>query len=230
MNHNDEHDNIKDDTPLPQKFHDAVLCEIRQIPPRPILEFLVKIFLVEVNWMNQLLHHERFMGLFEQWWDLSKGPSFTVDQVDFAVLVLRVCLLASQYLPSTSYPLDTIRGVALPQIRDTCSAVADSLAARSARADHKGSLFRLQNICFGSLNASCEGNSREAWVMLNHAINMAETLNYHNNRAIGISPSPQDDEADGPEQEMKTRILYNLYIWDRYVGCLSCCWLDGLMR
>lgn len=192
------------------------MCEIRRIPPRPILEFLVKIFLVEVNWMSQLLHHDWFMDLFEKWWDVSNGPSLTVDQVDFAVLILRVCLLASQYLPSSSYPLDTIRGVALPQIRDTCNVIADSLAAKSARADHKGSLFRLQHICLGSLNASCEGHSKEALAMLNYAIHMAETLDYHNTRAI-ISPSPQDDEAYGPEQEMQTRVLYNLYIWDRCV-------------
>lgn len=168
--------------------------------------------------MNQLLHHDWFMDLLEQWWNVANGSSLTVDQVEFAVLFLRVCLLATQYLPSPSYPLDTIRGVALPQIRDTCSAIADTLAAMSARADHKGSLLRLQHICFDSLNALCEGHSRQAWAKLNHAVHIAESLDYYDTRAIGITPPPEDHEVAEPQQEIQKRVLYNLYIWDRYVG------------
>lgn len=169
--------------------------------------------------MNQLLHHDWFMHLLQQWWDMpAKGSSLTVDQVDFAVLILRVCLLVTQYLPSPSYPLDTIRGVALPQIRDTCSGVADTLAAIAARADHKGSLFRLQHVCFDSLIASCEGYSREAWAKLNHAVHVAEGLDFYNTGVIAITPPPEDNEIDGPEQEIQKRVLYHLYIWDRYVG------------
>lgn len=171
--------------------------------------------------MNQLLHHDWFMNHLAQWWDVANGSSLTVDQVEFAVLFLRVCLLATQYLPSPSYPLDTIRGVALPQIRDTCSVIADTLAAISARSDHKGSLFRLQYICFDSLNASCEGHSREAWAKLNYAVHIAESLDYYNTKAIGITPPPEDDEVDELQQELQKRVLYHLYIWDRYVGWLK---------
>lgn len=185
------------------------------MPARPILDFLVSFFVAEVNWMSQLMHSPSFTCHYARWW--TKGPAWTVDDVEFAILILRVCLLASQFLPSLSYTIDKIRGVPLTQIRDTCSDVSGNLATISARIDPTGSLIRLHYICFTGLNAACEGRAKESWAILSNAIHMAQGLGYRNDASQGTTSSPHDAEVDELEHEMRRRTFYNLYIWDRCV-------------
>ncbi|KAF4631488.1 hypothetical protein G7Y89_g6643 [Cudoniella acicularis] len=73
----------------------------------------------------------------------NKRPVLTLDDVEFAVLTLRVCLFASQFLPSPSYTIDTIRDVPLTHIRDTCCDIADKLATISASVHLTGPMIRL---------------------------------------------------------------------------------------
>lgn len=183
------------------------------MPTRSILDFLLKFFVADVNWMSQLIHSPSFMYRYECWWN--KRPVLTLDDVEFAVLTLRVCLLASQFLPSPSYTIDTIRGVPLTHIRDTCCDIANKLATISASVHLTGSLIRLQYTCLTGLNVACEGRAKESWEVLSSAIHMAQGLGYHKHATDGTVSSPYNDDADELEQEMGRRTFYNLYIWDK---------------
>lgn len=216
MDPNDEHDNGKNTAAIPQRILSAVQHHIEQMPARPILEFLVKVFFAEVHWMSQLLHFPSFKDILDQWWTKPGSSSLTVDEVEFSVLLLRVCLLASQHLPSPSYAFDTIRGVALSQIRDTCCAVADGLASILSRLEPKGSLLRVQHICFNGLSFLCNGRAKEAWASFGSAIHIAEGLEHQVDATVSRSPlSPQCAKVAEEQQLMQRRALCNLYVWDR---------------
>jgi len=203
---------------LPQKYRDAVQNEIRRMPARSILDFLLKFFVTKVNWMSQLIHSPSFMYRYDHWWN--KRPVSTLDDAEFAVLTLRVCLFASQFLPSPSYTIDAIRGVPLTYIRDTCCDIADKLASILASVQLTGSIIRLQYICFTGLNAACEGRAKESWEILSKAIHMAQGIEYSKHTTDGTISSPNDADSndadsDELEQEMRRRTFYNLYIWDQ---------------
>ena len=131
-----------------------------------------------------------------------------VTEVDFAILVLRICSYASQFLPSPGYTLDKIRGVFLADVRNTCDETADSLAAISTAADGRGSLTRIQHLAFYGLRCQIEGKTTAFWEVLSRSIRVAQSVGIHSDAARSRQGM---DETD---QEMERRTFCNLYIWD----------------
>ena len=131
-----------------------------------------------------------------------------VSEVDFAILILRICSYASQFLPSPGYTLDKIRGVLLANVRNMCDETADSLAAISTAADSRGSLIRIQHLAFFGLRLQIEGKTIAFWEVLSHVIRVAQSVGILSDTAT----SRQD--VDEINREMERRTLCNLYIWD----------------
>ena len=135
--------------------------------------------------------------------------------IEFAVLLLRICSYASQFLPSPSYTIDRIRGMILTDIRDACDDIANDLAAICTRLDARGSLFRVQHLAFAGLGSMCEGRTNAFWEALSCAIRVAQRVGIRSDTAIWMHG------MDELEKEMRRRTFCNLYIWDRYEGCGS---------
>jgi hypothetical protein len=160
--------------------------------------------------MDQLLHPATFIPQYQKWW--TKGTPETVDDVEFAVLLLKMCSYASQFLPSPSYSIDSIRGMLLADIRSACNVIADNLATICRRLHPRGSLLRVQHLVFSGLGLQAEGETNGFWETLNCAIRVAQR--------VGIDRSPWVWTEGGEqelEHEMRRRTFCNLYVWDRYV-------------
>ena len=99
---------------------------------------------LENDRMDQLLHPPSFLTQYQQWWD--KIDLSLVAEVEFAVLILRVCSYASEFLPSPSHTVDSIRGMSLADIRTTCEDISKDLAAICIGVDARGSLLRVQHL------------------------------------------------------------------------------------
>ncbi|CBF76151.1 hypothetical protein AN5071.2 [Aspergillus nidulans FGSC A4] len=67
---------------------------------------------------------------------------------------LRVSAYTAHFLPSPSHTVDSIGGVSLTDIRNTCSNVGDSLAQACLSLDWEGSLVRVQYTLFLALRFS----------------------------------------------------------------------------
>ena len=156
--------------------------------------------------MDYLVHPPRFLARYRSWWALERVT--LVVEVDFAVLLLRICSYASQFLPSPSYTLDRVRGVLLSDIRSACDEVADSLAAISSAVDGRGSLVRVQHLVFFGLRCQMEGRGDAFWDALSRAIRIAQSVGIHSEAA---NARPGVDEI---EKEMGRRTFCNLYVLD----------------
>ncbi|KAL8765214.1 MAG: hypothetical protein Q9209_007647 [Squamulea sp. 1 TL-2023] len=156
--------------------------------------------------MDQLIHLPWFLAKYERWWMVERVK--LVAEVDVAILILRICSYASQFLPSLGYTLDKIRLVSLADVRKTCDDTADSLAAISAAADSRGSLIRIQHLAFLGLRCQIQGNTTVFWEVLSRAVRVAQSIGIHNHVT---GPRQGMDETD---QEMERRTFCNLYIWD----------------
>ncbi|KAL3485014.1 hypothetical protein BJX62DRAFT_243345 [Aspergillus germanicus] len=91
-----------DDEPPRSVPASAIFAECQRIPSQPILDFLTQYYIREVNWIGQLLHPPRFLLQYEQWqaaWEPNRR-SIPVSDLEFTVLVLRVCTLTLHFLPS----------------------------------------------------------------------------------------------------------------------------------
>ncbi|KAB8291219.1 hypothetical protein EYC80_009906 [Monilinia laxa] len=191
---------------LDPEVAEEVYRNIERIPDRGVLDFLVQYFVAEVHWVDQLVYLPWFLAKYKRWWMVERVT--LVLEVDFAVLILRICFYASQFLPSPGYTLDNIRGVLLADIRSICDEIAANLSAISRALDSRGSLIRVQHLAFSGLSCQIEGRSNAFWEALSRAIQAAQSVGIHSETARtrqGV------DEID---KEMERRTFCNLYTWD----------------
>ncbi|KAJ5096380.1 hypothetical protein NUU61_005736 [Penicillium alfredii] len=176
-----------------------------EMPDRPILDFLVRYFVAEVNWMDQMVYPPWFLEQYQLWWT-AKRPS--VFGIEFATLLLRMCSYATQFLPCPSYCIERIRGMSLADIRSACDDVADNLAVTCTHLNPKGSLLRVQHLVFAGLKSRCEGRTNDFRNALGTAIQVAQKIGLDKDATQWV---PDMNEL---EKETRRRIFCNLYIWD----------------
>lgn len=183
--------------------------ELEQMPPLPVLDFLVQYFVNELNWMKQIVHLPIFLAQYQQWCT-KKRPLTAVSDVEFTVLVLRVCAYSAQFLPSPSKTIDKIRGLSLSDIRKICSDLGVRLAGVCLTLDWKGSPVRVQHILFAALMSSCEGRTDKFWEQIGLASQAAQKAGLH-----ADVPGSGGTAAQEWEREMRHRIFCSLYVLDR---------------
>ncbi|RDH37727.1 hypothetical protein BDQ94DRAFT_182996 [Aspergillus welwitschiae] len=198
-----------------QGLSTAVLETVKQvlekIPPRPILDFLMQYFVDELNWMKQIIHPPSFLTQYQHWW--TKEWPLSVDDIEFAALVLRIGAYSAQFLPSPTHTLDRIRGQSLSDIRDTCSHLGGELARACLSLNWKGSLVRVQHILFAAFRSSCEGRTDKFWEGIASACSAAQKAGIHT-----VAPVPGEDSSQVLEKEMRRRTLCGLYVLDSHLA------------
>lgn len=148
-----------------------------------------------------------FVSQYQKWW--SSGRPSRVMDLEFAVLFLRICSYASQYLPSPSYTIDRIRGMSLGDIRDACYDIATALAAICRRLDMRGSVVRIQHLAILGLQRQCEGRINAFWESLGDAVRVAQRIGLPRGRTV------QKQSMHEFDKEIRCRVYCNLYTWDR---------------
>ncbi len=159
--------------------------------------------------IDQVLYPPWFLRQYQRWWNLDQLSS--VADLEFTILFLRVCHYASQFLPSPTYTIDSIKGVGLADIRKSCEEATNALTPICIRLDPRGSLIRVQHTAFAGLDSMCMGRMNEFWEQLSYATRVAQQIGLHSDT---MSWSSSADELD---KEMRRRMFCNLYVWDRYV-------------
>lgn len=190
---------------------ERVQQDLEQIPQRQVLDFLIQYFVNELNWMKQIVHPPSFLAQYQQWCTKER-PLSAVSDIEFTVLVLRVCAYSAQFLPSPTETVERIRGIPLSDVRKICSELAERLAKPCLALDWKGSPVRVQHILFAALMSSCEGRTDKFWEQIGLASQAAQKAGLH-----ADIYGPGDIAAQEGEREMRGRIFCCLYVLDRCV-------------
>jgi hypothetical protein len=134
--------------------------------------------------------------------------------VEFAVLILRICTYALQFLPSQTpnHAGDTIHGLSRGDILRVCTDVADSLARACVLLDAKGSLVRVQHLLYAALRASCEGRTDQFWDGVVSACRAALRAGIHMDGGASATACYGGGEM---ERELNRRTFCGLYVLDR---------------
>ncbi|KAG4281233.1 hypothetical protein FPRO06_10138 [Fusarium proliferatum] len=200
------HDDTRGKTLSPSRVLTVHEC-LQTIPNRSAIDFLVQHFVAHVNWMIQLVYPPWFLNKYHHWWNI-EGKLTVVEDAEFAVLLLRICLYAAQFLPSPAYTADRIRGIPLADIRSTCSKAADVLTDICARSDTRGSLFRVLHLLCDGLVLHCAGKTTAFWATLGRAVLAAQRVGLHEDVESLLH------EADEVDKEMHRWTFCNLYVLD----------------
>ncbi|PCG93834.1 Hypothetical protein PENO1_081430 [Penicillium occitanis (nom. inval.)] len=193
-----------------QELSNETVADVQQIldrmPERPILDFLMRYFVAEVNWIDQLIYLPWFLEQYQLWWTIERHSS--VFDFEFAVTILRICSYTSEFLPSRSCTIEKVRGMNLTDIRQACDDVSNDLAIKCTLLNPKGGLLRVQHLAFAGLKSRCEGRVNDFRDNLKSAIQVAQNIGIDMD-ATEISP-----DMGELEKEMRRRVFCNLYVWD----------------
>ncbi len=157
--------------------------------------------------MKQLVHAPTFLLRYQKWWLLA--DNLLVTDIEFAVLILRICSYTLQFLPSQLHPSDSIGGLSLQDIQSACTGTANRLAKACVALDWKGCLIRVQHLLFVAVTSSCEGRTDHFWEAIGTASQAAQKAGIQR-ETIDSGNSHSDFE-----KEMRRRVFCCLYILDR---------------
>lgn len=156
-----------------------------------------------------MVYPTTFTERYNEWW---AGPCQSVDDIEFATLLLRLCSYTAQFLPSQNYTADTILGNSLSALREQCNATAISINRVPIMEEGLPSVTRIHEHFFHACYLKNEGAMKESWTVLGKAIHEAHELGLHleSRKTGGRLVSEYDIE-------MGKRTYWNLWLWDKYV-------------
>ncbi|KAI1132295.1 hypothetical protein F5Y10DRAFT_231415 [Nemania abortiva] len=187
---------------------DSVKKELERMPERSIVDFLIQHFISELHWMKQVVYLPSFLIQYEKWW--AGCLSSTIQHAEFASLIFYICSYTTLFLPSPSHAIDSIRGLPLREIRETCCDAGSRLAQACLLLDWRGSLIRVQSILFAALKFSCEGRTDRFWEGIHSASLSAQKA--------GLQIDSLDSHSGSNGQIERDRTLYTLYALDSHLA------------
>lgn len=181
---------------------------LRLLPKRSIIDCLIQNFFKEVNWIAGMIHSPTFLTYYECWWNIATWNQ--AEEVEFGVLLLRICAHGAQFLPSHAYTADTISGIAISVIREHCDKLATEIASLSESAAMPRSLTSVQYLYFAACYLENEDRMKEAWLVVGNAVRLALDLGMHLETTTASLKLLNDIE-----RETRRRVFWNLYVCDK---------------
>ncbi|KLJ05878.1 hypothetical protein EMPG_10703 [Blastomyces silverae] len=192
----------------PRRSQEAIL---ELFPDRQVVDFLIQYFLQEINWIYETIYPPTFMERYASWW-LQQAYQESED-IQFGILVLRLCLCSIQLLPHPNYPHERAIQCSLNEVEIRCQNAASVLD--SFRPRHS-SLTTIQHMFHYTSYLTNESKFRESWIVLADIIKEVHILELHlEHPRIKVSEF---------EMEMRRRIFGTIYMWDKWMSILQGHW------
>jgi len=67
---------------------------LKKVPSRPVTDILIQHFFSEANWIYEMIYATTFTERYNEWW---AGTCRTIDDLEFAALLLRLCCYTAQF-------------------------------------------------------------------------------------------------------------------------------------
>lgn len=178
-------------------------------PKRSVADFLVDMFLGEINRIYEMIHPSSFLSRYAIWWASHEdGNTQSDEHLDFGLLILRLGLLSLQSLPHPKYPASKVLNTSPESLERRLYALANNAQQhRRSRLARRRSLTFIQcgfyHVCYLKNKAEI----RESWHVLSETVNDAHELGLH----LKDPGAPLSDL----EMELRRRTFWNLYVWNR---------------
>ncbi|KAJ5587600.1 uncharacterized protein N7459_003365 [Penicillium hispanicum] len=171
-------------------------------------------FMDEFNRAYQILHPFTFQSKYAAWWaaqesnDRASVREISDEDLDFGLLILRLCLLCMQCLPHPKYPTTGILQLYPNLLEAWLDSTADELD--KSRPSRRPSLYTIQHRFYHVNYLKSYARIRECWSVLATTIKDAHELKLHR-KTPGVSLSEL-------EMELRRRTFWSLYVWDRVMA------------
>lgn len=181
-------------------------------PERPVADFLVSIFLQEINRTYEMIYPPSFHSRYNEWWAFQENlegileGGMSDEDVDFGILILRLCLLSVQCLPHSRYPTSRILEVSLDHLEECFYSMANEIE-KTQPSERKPTLVTVQQRFYHVCYLRNYARIRECWAALSVTVKDAHEMGLHL-KDPGVPLSNMS-------MELRRRTFWNLYVVDR---------------
>ncbi|KAJ5995327.1 hypothetical protein N7481_002304 [Penicillium waksmanii] len=168
-----------------------------------------------------MIYPPTFHSKYNEWWTLQENTdgilegNISDEDVDFGLLILRVCLLSVQCLPHTRYPTAGILDVSLDHLEEWFYSLANEIE-KTQSAERKPTIITVQHRFYHVCYLGNYAKIRKCWAALSVTVKDAHEMGLHL-KDPGI---PLDDLS----MEIRRRAFWNLYVIDRFMCTLFGYW------
>ncbi|KAJ6144450.1 fungal-specific transcription factor domain-containing protein [Penicillium chermesinum] len=187
-------------------------------PNRQVTDFLVEMFLREINRIHELIHPPSFTPKYNAWWkDFASNCGIDDESMDFGLLILRICVLSLQCLPHPNYPTVRVFDGSPQTLKRKLYSLANSMELpQNLARNRKRTLASIQHQYYHICYLKNNSQTRECWFLLGQTVNDAHS--------IGLHLEKPGHPIDGLEMELRRRTFWSLYISDRFMCTLLGRW------
>ncbi|KAJ5243094.1 uncharacterized protein N7469_001421, partial [Penicillium citrinum] len=181
---------------------------------RPVADFLVSIFLQEINRTYEMIYPPSFHSRYNEWWAFQENlegileGGMSDEDVDFGILILRLCLLSVQCLPHSRYPTSRILEVSLDHLEECFYSMANEIE-KTQPSERKPTLVTVQQRFYHVCYLRNYARIRECWAALSVTVKDAHEMGLHL-KDPGVPLSNMS-------MELRRRTFWNLYVVDRFM-------------
>ncbi|KAJ5629924.1 hypothetical protein N7528_003581 [Penicillium herquei] len=173
-------------------------------------------FLQSINRVLEMIHAESFQSQYLAWWmtqesnEAAGDTNISDDDMNFGLLVIRICLMSVQCLPHAGYPTSTtgVLKTHPSHLESWLYSIADELD--KSLQTKKPTLVTVQHRYYHFVYLNNYARIRDSWSALNTAVKDAHEIGLH----LEIANIPLSEV----EKEIRRRTFWSLYVGDRYMS------------
>lgn len=159
-----------------------------------------------------MVYPPSFHSRYSEWWALQESlddileGGISDEDVDFGLLILRICLLSIQCLPHSKYPTTGILELSLDHLEEWFYSLANEIE-KIQPPERKPTIVTIQHRFYYVCYLRNYAKIRECWAALSVTVKDAHEMGLHL-KDPGI---PLSDLS----MELRRRVFWNLYVMDR---------------
>lgn len=138
-----------------------------------------------------------------------------MDSLEFGVLILRICALSAQFIPSRSYGEGRVLGIPVNTVRLHCRNLSQRLQKLTDHIKGAKTLASVQHLFYWCCYLENEGAITDAWYALGDAIRVSQDVGLHLPGCTLLEGSINDVEKD-----LRRRCFWTLFTWDKYFSLI----------
>ncbi|KAJ6102869.1 hypothetical protein N7486_005296 [Penicillium sp. IBT 16267x] len=177
-------------------------------------------FLQEMNRVHEMIHQQSFQSDYNAWWNeqdqgnVSDDTDMSDEDMNFGLLVIRICLISVQCLPHSKFPTEGIMKTSPHKFEQWLYSMADEID--KSLQSKKPSLVTVQHRFYHVCYLKAHARIRECWSILSATVKDAHEVGLHL-KDPGVSFTDL-------EMEIRRRTFWTLYIWDRFMSAFFGHW------
>ncbi|KAJ5946349.1 hypothetical protein N7454_003188 [Penicillium verhagenii] len=177
-------------------------------------------FLQEINRLHEMIYAPSFQSKYTAWWgtqdqgNLSGDYNMSDEDMNFGLLVIRICLVSVQCLPHAKFPIEGVTKTSPRHLEQWLCSIADEID--KSLQSKKPSLVTVQHRFYHVYYLKAQARIRECWSILSATVKDAHEVGLHL-KDPGIPVTEL-------EMEIRRRTFWTLYIMDRFMSAFFGHW------